>query len=293
MRRGTGRRREPDRLRYRRAGMSRLPLARSACCPPSCSPPGVGAGGPPERASDPLPVHADRDSGADDPSPDRRDGRQRLADGHRRGFVAGMPSSTQIPGVQPVRRWHDRRGGIRRSPTSSWSTPTGSASAVPFRTAKLGLRAQVQAILADAIGPGGLGAAREDYPPCCVADAPSTTFTLNAGGLEKAVIVGALGFDEPQSSPDDVARNAFAALAQRAPGPGRCHRHRLHAQRLPRDPHRRPARPERDGGAPTVAMDGVRSGRLRAIGPGRPPGADPEPDGRGRGGAASRGRSNT
>jgi hypothetical protein len=81
----------------------------------------------------------------------------------------------------------------------------------PFRTAHLSAE-QVQATLASAIGPGGLGSARDTYD-APVADAPTTTFTLNAGGLHKTVAIAALGIDIA-TGPDAAARAAFARLAQ-------------------------------------------------------------------------------
>ena len=52
-------------------------------------------------------------------------------------------------------------------------------------------------------GRAGSGPPATQYVPCCIADAPSTMFTLHAGGLDKIVTVGALGFDQPTRSPDD------------------------------------------------------------------------------------------
>jgi hypothetical protein len=83
-----------------------------------------------------------------------------------------------------------------------------------FRTARL-TEAQIQELLEFAIGPGGLGIARAQYDPCCVADAPSTTFTLRAGGLDKLVNIGALDFDDPQPGPDTLVRKAFKTVADR------------------------------------------------------------------------------
>ena len=133
------------------------------------------------------------------------------------GFIAPGTALTEVPEFSLY------GGGtvVFRDPATSYiepMRPDGIGLRVPFQVAHLS-EAQVQALLADAIGPGGLGIARDDYPPCCVADAPSTTFTLNAGGIEKVVMVGALGFDEPQTSPDDAARKAFAALARRLVAP--------------------------------------------------------------------------
>jgi hypothetical protein len=81
----------------------------------------------------------------------------------------------------------------------------------PFQTAHLS-EEQVQATLASAIGPGGLGSARDTYD-APVADAPTTTFTLKAGGLHKTVAIAALGIDTT-GGPDGAERAAFARLAQ-------------------------------------------------------------------------------
>jgi hypothetical protein len=110
---------------------------------------------------------------------------------------------------------------VFRDPAGSYVEPyrpDGIGLRLPFRTARLD-EAQVQAILGDAIGRGGLGTARASYPPIGIADAPSTTFTLRAGGLDKQVTVGALGFEQPQPGPDDEARAAFQALARRLVAP--------------------------------------------------------------------------
>ena len=108
-----------------------------------------------------------------------------------------------------------------RDPATSYIEPSpsdGVARRQAFQTAKLS-EAQVQAILADAIGPGGLGTAEELYTPCCIADAPSTTFTLRTTDLDKTVTVGALGFDSPNQGADAAARTAFQALAKRLVAP--------------------------------------------------------------------------
>jgi hypothetical protein len=84
----------------------------------------------------------------------------------------------------------------------------------PFRRARL-TEAQIQELLEFAIGPGALGIARAQYDPCCVADAPSTTFSLHAGGLKKEVTVGALDFEDTQPGPDSLVRKAFRGLAER------------------------------------------------------------------------------
>jgi hypothetical protein len=89
----------------------------------------------------------------------------------------------------------------------------GVSHGVPWRTAKLD-ETQIQDLLEFAIGPGGLGTAREAYMEGGIADAPNTIFTIHAGGLDKTVVVTALVEDGAQG-PDAAARNAFAKLSGR------------------------------------------------------------------------------
>jgi hypothetical protein len=84
---------------------------------------------------------------------------------------------------------------------------------LPLKAAKL-TEEQIQEVLAFAIGPGGLGTARDNYPNDMIADAPTATFTLHAGGREKVVSVYGLGLTEPEG-PDALARRNFLALAER------------------------------------------------------------------------------
>ncbi|MEX2010796.1 MAG: hypothetical protein WEF51_01015 [Chloroflexota bacterium] len=84
---------------------------------------------------------------------------------------------------------------------------------LPLKTAKLS-EDQIQEVLAFAIGPGGLGTARGDYPNPTLADGTTATFTLRAGGGEK--IVGIYGLIETGAEgPDARERQAFMALAER------------------------------------------------------------------------------
>lgn len=106
---------------------------------------------------------------------------------------------------------------VFRNPANVPAAPVpddGVFRGAAFKTARL-TEAQVQELLEFAIGPSGLGIARAQYDPCCVADAPSTTFTLHAGGLNKEVTVGALDFDDLQPGPDSLVRKAFKGLAER------------------------------------------------------------------------------
>ena len=90
---------------------------------------------------------------------------------------------------------------------------SGVTKGVPWRTATLD-EDQIQDLLEFALGAGGLGAARAEYIDGGIADAPSTIFTLHAGGLDKTVLVNALS-EESRPGPDSAARTAFARLAKR------------------------------------------------------------------------------
>lgn len=83
----------------------------------------------------------------------------------------------------------------------------------PYVIARLS-EPEIQAFLRFALAESGLGVARASYNPGNVADAPTSTFTVRAGGLDKAVSVEALGFDNPQS-PDTAILKALAALGER------------------------------------------------------------------------------
>jgi hypothetical protein len=77
---------------------------------------------------------------------------------------------------------------------------------------------QVQALLRDALGPGGLGVARETYDTMFVSDAPTARFEVNADGREKTVSVYALGFPPAEGGnpgPDDEVLAALGAFGER------------------------------------------------------------------------------
>jgi hypothetical protein len=81
----------------------------------------------------------------------------------------------------------------------------------PMRFVKLD-EAQIQSVLETALVRGGLAAARESYESVGIMDAPTTVFTVRAGGLDKEVRILALGFEEPQPGPDTLARQNFQEL---------------------------------------------------------------------------------
>jgi hypothetical protein len=78
--------------------------------------------------------------------------------------------------------------------------------------------AQVQALLVDALGTGGLGVAKPSYENMQVADAPTSVFTFDADGRQKRISAYALGMaiDDPANpNPDLPILTAMAALAER------------------------------------------------------------------------------
>jgi hypothetical protein len=126
------------------------------------------------------------------------------------GFVAPAFQATQAPSFT----LYGDGAVIFRNPMQDPLSSVGSVTPEhAFRTALLS-EDQVQKVLEDALGRGGLGAARTEYLDNQVADAPTATFTVNAGGLSKKVSVYALGI-EATDSPDAPARAAFGLLAER------------------------------------------------------------------------------
>jgi hypothetical protein len=88
----------------------------------------------------------------------------------------------------------------------------GLIRAAPFKTTRLA-EPLIQELLAFAINDGALGIARARYDNNMVADASTTTFTIEAEGQKKIVAVYALIEDEVGQ--DAVVRRAFHALATR------------------------------------------------------------------------------
>jgi hypothetical protein len=91
--------------------------------------------------------------------------------------------------------------------------PSGLILAAPFFTATMPSD-QVDGLLRFALTEGGLGTARARYENGMIADAPTTTFTVNAGGVEKTVEVYALGI-AADGDPDAPIKAAFVGLMER------------------------------------------------------------------------------
>jgi hypothetical protein len=105
---------------------------------------------------------------------------------------------------------------IFRDPFATPPAGPGPGRGIPFRVARLS-EEQVQELLRFALVEGGLGIARPRYDNPLVADAPTATFEIHAGGLDKTVSVYALGL-EGDDVPDRAARRALARLADRLRG---------------------------------------------------------------------------
>jgi len=89
---------------------------------------------------------------------------------------------------------------------------SGVSHGTPWRMATLDEN-QVQELLEFAIIQGALGTARDVYMGN-IADAPSTIFTIRAGGLDKTVTINGLSEDSSQG-PDALARASFFKLSER------------------------------------------------------------------------------
>ena len=83
----------------------------------------------------------------------------------------------------------------------------------PLRLATM-TEEQVQELLRAALVDAGLAIARVSYDNAMIADAPTATFTIRAGGLDKTVSVYALGM-EAEPGPDSAIRGQLATLGER------------------------------------------------------------------------------
>lgn len=94
-----------------------------------------------------------------------------------------------------------------------WYTPTAASSTAPapLHLAQL-TEAQIQSLLRYALDAGGLRTAGTNYRLSGVSDAATSTFTIDAGGVNKSVSVYALGMTAAGGS-DSAARASFQALA--------------------------------------------------------------------------------
>lgn len=106
---------------------------------------------------------------------------------------------------------------VFRDPTAAPPEPlSGVRREVPFSTVRVGEEG-IQALLEDALGLGGLRAAAGPYFGMG-ADIPTTTFTINADGLDKQVNVS--GFLPDLHPQDAVIVASLGRLAERLDGFG-------------------------------------------------------------------------
>ena len=167
-----------------------------------------GATSAPRRAPPASPTASPASVGAIDHATGATDVLLRYEQGG--GFIAPSFLATQAP----IFTLYGDGTIVFRNPLAEPPPPVGSVFRQnPFRTAKLS-EDQIQDVLAFALGDGGLGTARANYENNMVADASTAIFTIDAGGLKKAVSVYALGM-EVEGVPDLLARAAFQRLADR------------------------------------------------------------------------------
>jgi hypothetical protein len=188
-------RRNPRRRLILAAALSLLAVA---CNSPTNPPPPSAS---PSPSSQPSPTASDVTTGAIDHKTGASDVVLRFEQGG--GFVPIDFLATQAPGFTLF-----GDGVIVFQPkVAQFPQPdaSGVTKGVPWRTAKLD-EGQIQELLGFALG--------DAYLEGGIADAPSTIFTVHAGGVDKTVVVSALS-EATQPGPDSAIRQAFLKLAAR------------------------------------------------------------------------------
>lgn len=190
----------------RPAALAALAVIVVACAGPAASgPPSVSA--PPSSAPSSAPTSTPGSFGAIEHATGPTDVILRYEEGG--GMIPAW-----IAASAPMFTLYGDGTIIFRNMTQDPLPPVGSVMPFqPLRTAKMS-EEQIQALLEYALGQGGLGAARPNYPNDMVSDATTAVFTVNVGGLSKAVSVYALGFEADQV-PDMPARRTFEKLRDR------------------------------------------------------------------------------
>ena len=130
------------------------------------------------------------------------------------GFVAPGFLVTEAPAFS----LYGDGTAIFRDPTAQPLPPVGQViRGVPFQALRLS-EIQVQALLAFALGPGGLATALPQYQRP-IADTPTTTFTIAVDGTTKRVSVNGLGIGA-EAGVDPPILTALMALRARLLGFG-------------------------------------------------------------------------
>lgn len=175
-------------------------LAVGACAPPASPSGSAGPSGSPAPTGSP-PGAIDHPTGATDVV-------LRFEEGG--GFVPVEFTATNVP----IFTLYGDGTILFRDPMDQPAADhNGLLRYQPLKAARLS-QDQIQELLGFAIGPGGLGVARDLYPDDHLADGGTAIFTLRAGGQEKTVsIVGLV--EGGVEGPDAGARRDFLALADR------------------------------------------------------------------------------
>lgn len=193
-------------ITHARRALRALPVLVFAVAIAACSPNGSGSPSPtgsPGTTPEPsgTPVGIEHATGAKDVVLRFEEGGGFMA----MGFLAGQAPTFTLYGDGTV---------IFRDWSQQQPPAIGDASPqLPYQIVKL-TEDEVQQLLEYVIGPGALGIARASYVQGGIADAPTSVFTLNAGGTTKTVSVNALGFDNPQS-PDALILKQLADAGTR------------------------------------------------------------------------------
>ncbi len=173
--------------------------------PSATAVPGSPAASPPSPPVSPSPGAIDHPTGA---------GQIVLRAGTRGGFIGLETVMSRVP---EFTLYGDGRALIlpddQAAATGGGLNPaaggTGPGAPPALREVRLG-EEQVQALLEYALTDGGLGTARDAYLGG-IMDAPSTVFDVDAGGVDRSILVTGLTSD-PAPGPDAAAIRAFASL---------------------------------------------------------------------------------
>ena len=183
------------------AAITILLVVAAACSPaaaPSGSPPGSApASTAPTPTATPEPVGIEHPTGPTDVV-------LRMEEGG--GFMPLEANATSAPSFT---LYGDGTVVFRDPYTLPPESNDDIRRSIPFLTFRLG-EAGIQALLADALGPGGLAIAKGPYHGMG-ADIPTTTFTINAEGGTKQVSVTGLSPDmHPQNAAVVTVLSAYA-----------------------------------------------------------------------------------